>query len=77
MIAGFTAAGWRRKKFPRFFSLFVIAAGLGLLPACNASKSVNNGSVTPKNTYTFTITAYDDKGISATNTDITVTLTVN
>jgi hypothetical protein len=77
VIAGFAGAGQRRRKLLGFFFLLLMAAGLVILPACSSSSSVNNGSITPNNTYTFTITAYDQNGVAASNTNVTVSLTVN
>jgi hypothetical protein len=60
------------------FFLFVIAAGLVTLPSCSSSNVVNNGTTTPSNTYTFTITGYDQNGVAPNNTSaVTVSLTVN
>lgn len=75
VIAGFGAAGKRSRKLLGFLGLFLIAAGLITLPACG-STTVNNGNITPGNTYTFTIGAYDANGVSPSST-VTVTLTVN
>lgn len=75
VIAGFGAAGKRSRKLLGFLGLFAIAAGLITLPACG-STTVNNGDITPGNTYTFTIGAYDANGTSPSS-NVTVTLTVN
>jgi hypothetical protein len=81
VIAGLgTAAGGRgkrRRKLLSLLCLFVIVTGLIVLPACSSSNSVNNGVTTPSNSYTFTVTAYDANGVSASNTDVTLSLTVN
>jgi hypothetical protein len=48
------------------------------LPSCSSSNVVNNGTTTPSNTYTFTITGYDQNGVAPNNTSaVTVSLTVN
>jgi hypothetical protein len=77
VIARLRGPGRRGGKLLSLFGLLVIAAGLVTLPACSASTTVNNGSVTPNNSYTFTITAYDANGVAASNTDVTVSLTVD
>ncbi len=79
VIAGFGGTSKRKRKlFSSIFLLFM-TAGLVILPACNSSNTVNNGDKTPNNTYTFTIAAYDQNGVTAeTNTTaLTVSLTVN
>jgi hypothetical protein len=76
VIAGFWGAGGRRGKLLSWFCVLGIVSGLAALPACN-STTVNNGNITPNNSYTFTITAYDQNGVSASNTNVTVSLTVN
>lgn len=75
VIAGIGTAGKHRRKLLSFFLLLIIA-GLLILPSCNTT-SINNGDVTPSNTYTFTVSAYDQNGVSASNTNVTVSLTVN
>lgn len=79
VIAGFGAAGRRNRKWLSFLFLLLMTAGLLVLPACNSSNTVNNGDKTPNNTYVFTITAYDQNGVTATSntTALTVSLTVN
>jgi hypothetical protein len=58
-----------------------MVSGLLLLPACGSTNNTNNpsGEVTPKNTYTFTLTGADQNGAAPGNsaTAPTVTLTVN
>jgi hypothetical protein len=75
-IAGFGGARKRSRRLLGLLGLLAIAAGLITLPACS-STTVNNGNITPGNTYTFTIGAYDSNGVSASNSGVTVTLTVN
>jgi hypothetical protein len=79
VIAGFGGAGKRNRKLLSSIFFLFMTAGLITLPACNSSNTVNNGDKTPNNTYTFTITAYDQNGVTAeTNTTaLTVSLTVN
>jgi hypothetical protein len=77
VIAGFGGAGKRPRKLLSLFFLLLMAAGLVTLPSCTTSTAVNNGAVTPNNSYTFTITAYDANGVSASNTDVSFSLTVN
>jgi hypothetical protein len=78
VIAGFGSAAKRRRKLLSLFFLFLIAAGLVTLPSCSSSTTVNNGTTTPSNTYTFTITGYDQNGVAPNNTSaVTVSLTVN
>jgi hypothetical protein len=86
-LAGIGASGGRRRKLLRLLLLMVVASGLLLLPSCGTSNvpttsnNVNN-AVTPKNTYTVTLTGVDQNGISpsnitSTSTAATVSLTVN
>ena len=79
VIAGLGGVGRRSRKWLSFFFLLLMTAGLIVLPACNSSNTVNNGDKTPNNTYVFTISAYDQNGVTAeTNTTaLTVSLTVN
>ena len=76
VIAGFGGPRTKSRKLLGFLGLLAIAAGLITLPACS-STTVNNGNITPGNSYTFTIGAYDANGVSPSNTNVTVTLTVN
>lgn len=75
VIAGFGGPRTKSRKFLGLLGLLVIAAGLITLPACSSTQ-VNNGNITPGNTYTFTIGAYDANGVSPSS-NVTVTLTVN
>jgi trimeric autotransporter adhesin len=84
VLAGLGAGGKRRKKLLGFLLLLGIAAGFLMLPACGSGtqkqSNNNNGYVTPKNSYTFTLTGVDAAGIAPSNggtTGITVSLTVN
>jgi hypothetical protein len=72
----------RGKKLMGLLFLTAVAGSLLLLPACGSSNHTNNpqGLSTPKNTYTFTLTAVDQNGASPSNTttnEATVTLTVD
>jgi len=83
------AAACNRKARGAFglLALFVLGGAVLLTPACgNSNNSSTNPSspnaITPKNTYTFTITGVDTNGVPSTNTTSTstgptVTLTVN
>jgi hypothetical protein len=67
--------------------LMSVASGLLLLPSCGSSTTPTtsnnaNNLVTPKNTYTVTLTGVDQNGVSPSNITSTssaasVTLTVN
>ncbi|MGA8438452.1 MAG: hypothetical protein WB762_33670 [Candidatus Sulfotelmatobacter sp.] len=86
-LAGIGASGGRRRKLLGLLLLMVVASGLLLLPSCGSSNvptTSNNANnlVTPKNTYTVTLTGVDQNGISpsnitSTSTAATVSLTVN
>ncbi len=75
-------SGARRKNLLGALLLVAIAGGLFLVPACGSNRATNspNGEITPKNTYTFTLTGADQTGAApsnATTSQATVTLTVN
>lgn len=80
LLAG---AGKRRRKMFGGIMLLTIAGCLLLLPACGGSSPAQNntfGYITPKNTYTFTITGADLNGVGPSNTVgslATVSLSVN
>ena len=88
-LAGASAAagGKRSRKAWGVLALFVLGGTLLLLPGCGSSTPVSPSpttSVTPKNTYTFTISGVDaagnvssNTGTGTTNTAPTVTLTVD
>lgn len=80
---GAAAGGKRSRKAWVLLALFVISAGVLLIPAC--SNTVNTtcipNGITPANSYSFTIVGVDSNGVvssnvSATNTGPTVSLTV-
>ncbi|MGA2646133.1 MAG: hypothetical protein ABSF15_15580 [Candidatus Sulfotelmatobacter sp.] len=85
-LAGAGTSGARRKTLLGLMLLIALAGSLLVLPSCNATSTTsnnNNGLVTPKNTYTFTLTGVDQNGLSPSNTanttsaQTTVSLTVN
>jgi hypothetical protein len=81
-LVAMVSTGRRRTKIMGALLLVMLASELLLLPACGSSTRTNNsnGLVTPKNTYTFTLTGADENGASPSNTttnEATVTLTVN
>lgn len=85
-LMGAGARGGRKKNVPGLFLLMLVCGALLLLPACSSSSTTTttstSGLVTPKNTYTFTLTGVDQNGVSPSNTTsgtggATVSLTVN
>ncbi len=88
-LVGVGATGARGRKLLGAFLLMAVAGGLLLMPACGSNTKTNspNGEITPKNTYTFTLTAVDQNGAAPANSTIcptgqtcntvTVTLAVN
>ncbi|MGO9166840.1 MAG: hypothetical protein ACLP56_08195 [Candidatus Sulfotelmatobacter sp.] len=83
-LLGAGTKGSLRKRLLGLLLLLAVAGGLLLLPSCGSSTRLNNsgGLVTPKNTYTITLTAVDQNGIAPSNTSTTtgaatVSLTVN
>ncbi len=84
-LAGMGAGRRHRKKLLGLLLLLIMATSVLVLPSCSATKTVSNNSnglVTPKNTYTVTLTGVDANGISPSNTTTsttaaTVSLTVN
>ncbi len=81
LLAGTARPKKRRLKLMGWILLMAMATGLILLPACNTNYTNNpTGLTTPKNTYTFTLSATDQKGngpANSTTSAATVTLTVN
>ena len=67
---GKTAA--RAKNLLGAILLMAVAGGLLLMPACGSTYKVTNnapnGEITPKNTYTFTLTGADQTGAAPSNT---------
>jgi hypothetical protein len=83
VLVGVGATGPRRKNFLAVL-LLMAAAGLLLTPACGSQNTITNNApndeITPKNTYTFTLTGADQTGAApsnATTSPATVTLGVN
>jgi len=75
---GFGKAGKRRNRLLGLSLLCAMAAGLVLLPACNTTSSSGTSTTgTPKNGYTFTISATDTHALAPSNGTQTVSLTVN
>jgi hypothetical protein len=81
-LAGVGATRPRRKNLIGALLLAAVAGASLLIPACSSSPVTNspNGEITPKNTYTFTLTGADQTGAApsnATTNPATVTLGVN
>ncbi|MFZ0416489.1 MAG: hypothetical protein WAM04_00175 [Candidatus Sulfotelmatobacter sp.] len=84
-LMGAGSSGKRRKTWLGLLLLITLASGFLFLPSCNSNNAMLNnpsGLVTPKNTYTFTLTGVDENGVAPSNTttttaQATVTLTVN
>ena len=88
VFMGATAKGHGKRKVIGVLFLLLVAASLVMLPACNSTTTTttttNNGLITPKNTYTFTLTGVDQSGVAPGNTltnttagAVSVSLTVN
>ena len=76
--------GKRARRAWCVLALFVVAGATLLAPACGNTTTTTpsnlNGLITPKNTYTFTLTGVDADGVVSSNTSsaaATVTLIVN
>jgi hypothetical protein len=71
----------RKKKLFGFLLLWLLLAGLIVLPACgtsgNAGGGGTNNSGTPAGTYTITITGKDANNLTQSNTAPTVSIVVN
>jgi hypothetical protein len=82
-LVGAGAKGKLRKNALGLLLLLVVGGGFLFLPACNTSSNSSptspTGSVTPKGSYTFTITGVDENGAAPSNatTGATVTVTVD
>jgi hypothetical protein len=77
---GFGSKDSRRKKILGFLLLWIVLAGLTILPACGSgggNGGGGGGSGTPAGTYTITITGKDANGLTQSNTAPTVSVTVN
>jgi hypothetical protein len=79
-LVGF-GVGRGRKRSVRWIGLssLCLLAFLALVPACGSSSSTTTGPVgnTPNNTYTITLTGADANGVIPSNTNPTVSLTVD
>jgi len=74
------AVGCGRKKLLALLAPCALALALLLLPSCsstNTTSSTTPTGVTPKNTYTLTITGADTNALAPSNGTQSVTLTVN
>ena len=70
---GAAAGGRRSRKAWALMALFVVGAGILLMPACSNTTNTTctpNG-ITPANTYTFTIVGVDSNGVASSNTGST------
>src|SRR5271169_256553 len=70
-VLGAAAGGKRSRKAWGVLAMFVLGGALLLLPGCGSSTPVSPNpttSVTPKNTYTFTISGVDAAGNVSSNT---------
>jgi hypothetical protein len=84
-LIGAGSSGKRRNTWLGLLLLIGIASGFLFLPSCNSNNAMLNNPnnlVTPKNTYTFTLTGVDANGVAPSNTttttaQATVTLMVN
>jgi hypothetical protein len=84
-LIGSFSSGNRRRKWLGLLLLMTLANAILFLPSCGSSNTTlnnPNGFVTPKNTYTFTLTGVDAAGVAPSNTatstdQATVSLTVN
>ena len=81
-LVALSATGTRRKSALGALFLLLLTGGVLLMPACGSSTPTNspNGVITPKNTYTFTITGVDENGAAPSNVatnEATVTFVVN
>jgi hypothetical protein len=83
-LVGAGTKGKLRKNALGLLLLLVVGGGFLFLPACNTSSNSSptspTGSVTPKGSYTFTITGVDENGAAPSNnatTGTTVTVTVD
>jgi hypothetical protein len=84
-FAGIGAASSKRsRKAWALLGLLILTGSLMLVPGCGNTTTGNTAPtttiVTPKNTYTFTLTGTDSDGVISTNSGTgapTVTLTVN
>ena len=77
-LLGIAVGGKRKRTLSGLLLLVALGGSVLSLPSCSASSTTaNNGLATPNNTYTFTLTGVDANGVSPSNTNPTVSLTVN
>jgi hypothetical protein len=80
-LVGLGGVGTRSVKRIVALGVVVLATAGGLLfaPACGGGygSSTSNSSVTPKNTYTLTVTGTDGNALAPSNGTQSITLTVN
>lgn len=72
--------GQSRRKILSMFVLCLIIGGVLLTPACGDSNSTTtggDGTLTPNNTYTFTLSGTDENDLAPSNTSPTTSLIVN
>lgn len=77
--AGFGSRKFRRNRLVGFLLLWIVLAGLVVMPAC-ATSSHNGGGGnggTPAGTYTIMIMGSDSNGVTQTGNPATVAVTVN
>jgi hypothetical protein len=81
VLAGAGVIPRGRKKLFAILGILMLMAVTLMLPACGGISPTSNniyGYITPKNTYTFTLTGVDLNGVSpGTGTAATISLTVN
>ncbi len=79
IVFAVTASGRQRRRLGMLSLLFLTAASLLLVPACDTYTNTGLNGTTPKNTYVFTLTGADASGVAPSNeaTPATVSLTVN
>jgi hypothetical protein len=82
-LVGVGGGSFRGKRPLGLFLLLAVAGGILFLPSCGGKTTTSNntiGYVTPKDTYTFTLTGVDQNGVAPSNStsdQATVSLTVN
>jgi hypothetical protein len=83
-VVGAGAKGKLKRNALGLLLLLVVGGGFLFMPACNASSTSSptspTGSVTPKGSYTFTITGVDQNGAAPSNastTGTTISVTVD
>jgi hypothetical protein len=77
-LLGAGASRGHRKKWLGLLLLIAVGGSVLVLPSCGSSnKQLNNpnGLITPKNTYTITLSAVDANGVAPSNTTTTTSAT--